>query len=92
MSAEPNATHAEVVGVLREWGKAIRGDWGGIDGRSCRDSLDRLANHLDFAHEHGEAGASLRRVRYDADVCQFGKGHWEHPWCGDYGCEGEVQS
>jgi hypothetical protein len=85
----PNATHAEVVHVLREWGQSIRDDWGSIDGRSCRDALDRLANHLAFAHEHAEADATLTRVRDDVGVCILGQGHWQH-YCEDYGCDAET--
>lgn len=32
--------------ALRAWGSAIRGDWGSIDGRSCRDQLEDLSNLL----------------------------------------------
>lgn len=83
----PPATFAEVLGVLREWGSAIRGDWSNdsIDGRSCRQELNYLADALELARRTDRAAGSLVRVRFEAGVCLSGGGHWPM-YCSDYGC------
>ena len=66
--------------VLDEWAQAIRGDWGSIDGRTCRSELQNLSSYL-FVDEPLE----VEYVRYTAGICVEGKGHWLE-WCIDNGC------
>ena len=55
--------------VLDAWGQAIRGDWGSIDGRSCRDELYAISSYL-----RGD-GDSLQPK--DVGVCMIDDGpHW----------------
>lgn len=64
----------EVAQVLREYGSAIRGDWGSIDGRSEQLTVNYFAEVI-TAPEHYTV-AQLRDV---ADICPDGEGHWtEH--------------
>lgn len=74
---EKNASHAEVIQVLREWALAIRRDWGTIDGRCSKNQLDTIAGFLEHAHEQGHAGAPLSVIRRHAGVCPHGGGHWD---------------
>jgi len=64
-------THEEIAKVLREYGSAIRGDWGTIDGRSEQLTLNYLAEVV--ADPEHYTAAQLRDV---ADICPHGKGHW----------------
>lgn len=47
----------QVAIVIRGFGQAIRGDWGSIDGRSIRDTMNHLANYLDPDSEVLDADA-----------------------------------
>lgn len=60
----------DVAQILTEFGSAIRGDWGSIDGRSVRDGMDRVAASL----RSGEA--TIASMRGDLDLCPSGEGHW----------------
>lgn len=71
-----NASFEDVRGVLYEYGSALRGDWGSIDGRCCESELGDLNRYLFVAHRDGDAGVSLSQVRVDAGVCRAGGGHW----------------
>ena len=65
---------AVVARALRAWGSAIRGDWGSIDGRTCRDEVGELAALLkDDAPEVTYAQACR-----SAGVCWFSKAWPEH--------------
>ena len=72
-----------VAQALTEFGGAIRGDWGSIDGRSVRAQLDLLADYLRYP----ESTPPLPDIRIRLDVCPYGKGHWTE-YCEDY-CLGE---
>lgn len=51
--------------ALRAWAQAIRGDWDSIDGRTCRDELERLADFLtDDAPE-----VTYEYAAWEAGVC-----------------------
>ncbi len=69
--------------ALRAWAQAIRGDWGTIDGRTCRGQLQDLAAFLD---------ADAEPVRWEdacraAGVCWFAKCWPEHcPETTGYDC------
>lgn len=75
-------TIEEVAGVMREYGEAIRGDWGSIDGRSERSTIHEFADA--FLDPIGRTVAELRSM---ADICPIGSGHWTE-YCDD-DCEGE---
>jgi hypothetical protein len=72
----------EVSKVLCEYGAAIRGDWGSIDGRSEQSSIETFADAI-LKPEKYEAAT----LRDQADLCPSGSGHWtEH--CDD-DCEAQ---
>jgi len=66
--------------VLDEWAQAIRGDWGSIDGRTCRSELQNLSSFL-----MAEEPLDIEYLRWNAEICPEGKGHWLE-WCRDDGC------
>lgn len=62
--------------LLDEYGEAIRGSWGDIDGRSERMALQDLAAAI---RQHGNQTLSDERVdelRQNLGVCRAGSGHW----------------
>ena len=61
----------EVAQCLREYADALRGDWGSIDGRSEKASLNDLADAI-LAPE----SKTVTRLREDLGVCARGDGHW----------------
>lgn len=65
-----------VPDLLEEYAEALRGDWGGIDGRTEQYKLDRLAKAM---REHGNnplTDAEVSMLRNYIDVCPNGDGHW----------------
>ena len=68
-----------VAKALTEFGGAIRGDWGSIDGRAVRAQLDLLADYLRFP----ETTPPLPDIRNRLDLCPNGRGHWTE-YCADY--------
>lgn len=77
---------ARPTDLLREYGSAVRGYWGELDGRGVKACLDDLA---DLIEETGNAdlhdGASSEERSY-LELCQHGRGHWAS-FCDAYGCE-----
>ena len=64
--------HAETAAaVLDDWAAAIRGDWGSIDGRTCRDELNEISAFL--------RGRQDTLTPKDVGVCTKGKygPHWD---------------
>lgn len=62
--------------ILNEWGEAIRGDWGSIDGRSCRAQLENLS---DWINEHGNEPLTEEEsihLRGRVNICTRGGCHW----------------
>ncbi len=60
--------------VLDDWATAIRGDWGSIDGRTCRDELGEVSRFL--------RGDRDTLTQEDVGVCikgEFGA-HWDDHW------------
>lgn len=69
--------------LLREYGEAVRGDWGEIDGRWVQRDLEAIS----YALDETEVPESLLTFRNRLDLCPSGEGHWsEH--CND-GCNGQ---
>jgi len=60
----------DVAQILYEFGSAIRGDWGSIDGRSVRNGMDRVSDSI------LDGTATISSMRDDLDLCPHGKGHW----------------
>lgn len=58
--------------ILREYGGAIRGDWGDIDGRSVKRVLEEIADVI----EGKKPSPSLEVWRVDLSLCPSGEGHW----------------
>jgi hypothetical protein len=91
-------TNEEIAQLLREFGSAIRGDWGSIDGRSIRHNMDRLADLIEVSdsdelrelsaqRSSEKRGSALLQVGRDyLNICPAGKGHWP-----DY-CDEECAS
>lgn len=68
--------------LLDEYAQALRGSWGGIDGRSERAALNCLSSAI---REHGNApltDAQVARLREDLGVCLHGGSHWTD-YCDD---------
>ena len=59
-----------VTGLMGEYFGALRGSWGGIDGRSERQRWWDFRDHL------AEGVTDKARLRADLDVCPAGGGHW----------------
>jgi hypothetical protein len=71
----------QVASVLREYGEAIRGDWGSIDGRGERSTINEFADAFLKPESF-----TAERLRDMSDICPFGGGHWtEHCYdtCGE---------
>jgi len=64
-------TIEEVSAVLCEYGAAIRGDWGSIDGRSEQSSIGTFADAMLFPERYEKA-----TLRDQAGICPTGGGHW----------------
>jgi len=76
-------TLEEVSEVLREYGSAIRGDWGSIDGRSEQGTIDCFAAAVTAPNMY-----TAEELRSLADICPHGAGHWT--WhCSTYCLEDE---
>lgn len=68
--------------LLDQYGQALRGDWGGIDGRSEKLALLNLSAAI---REHGNETLSndmILKLRDDLNVCANGGGHWDS-FCGE---------
>ena len=62
------------VRVLREYANALRGDWGSIDGRSEKISINAIADAI-----VADEPPTIEALRAEADLCPQGGGHWtEH--------------
>ena len=61
----------QVAGCLREYGSALRGSWGGIDGRSEQAVLQDLADAIEAPEKY-----ELAWMRRNLDICPAGNGHW----------------
>lgn len=77
-------TPEDLARIIKEYGQAMRGDWGIIDGRSVRDQLD------DFAEQILNPSTTPALLRSSMGICPKGEGHWNWPYCADYGCEDSV--
>lgn len=76
----PTTTPAD---LLDQYGEAMRGSWGDIDGRLIRSQLGRIS---DLMRKHGDKALSsklLRDTRFHLDLCLFGEGHWDR-YCSDH--------
>lgn len=74
--------------VLEEYGRAIRGAWGGIDGRSVMSCMEDIAADM-RKYSNGPLPDGLvqcRRISFG--ICPHGNGHWDE-YCEDYECEPE---
>jgi len=64
----------EIAKVLHEYGDALRGDWGSIDGRSERTSIQTMAR---WVADPSLFPASLEAAREEVGICSEGFGHWQ---------------
>lgn len=70
--------------VLREYGAAMRGDWGNIDGRAVRGDLEDIAGWID----NPVAFPGLLAAREQVGICRSGGGHWID-YCTEEECEAD---
>lgn len=73
--------------LLYEYARALRGSWGGIDGRSEQVALNCLS---DAIREHGNAplaDSEVLRLRDSLGVCPHGGRHWTEYCDEDSECE-----
>ena len=67
------------VSLLREYAECLRGDWGDIDGRAEKQTINRLADLISAA---GPAYAlpldAAMWIREGCGMCPAGGGHWTH--------------
>ena len=71
--------------LLDEYARALRGSWGGIDGRSEQTSLNCLSAAIRECGNAPLADAQVARLRDDMGVCPHGGCHWTY-YC-DEECE-----
>lgn len=71
-------TRNQIAQVLMEYGEAIRGDWGSIDGRSERSSIQCMAGWV----RDPDTFTDLRTGRDQVNICLDGEGHWQS-YCRD---------
>lgn len=69
----------QIATVLHEYGEAIRGDWGSIDGRSERSSIQRMAG---WVRDLSTFPDTLDEARDQVGICLDGEGHWQS-YCRD---------
>lgn len=73
--APPDTNHM-VVQALTEYGNAIQGDWGGLDGRTVNRHLGSLAALL---RTPPDQPPTIQHLRTELEICPDGGGHWtEH--------------
>ena len=73
-----------IAQAIREYGQAIRGDWGSIDGRSVRIEMNKLA---DAVEEGNPSHRDIQWWRNELGICPHGCMHWTM-YCEDYpSCE-----
>lgn len=64
--------------LLREYGSALRGSWGDIDGRSEKQALHALADAIETHGSTALSESEQRRLREELGVCPDGGGHWAY--------------
>lgn len=84
--ARISGTTEVVAQALAEYGAAIRGDWGDLDGRSVRYQLDDLVALL---RKQPTPAPTIEHLRMEMGVCPRGGGHWTQ-YCGDVKCESRM--
>ena len=77
--------------LLDEYARALRGSWGGIDGRSEQISLNYLSAAIRERGNNPLETSEVLRLRDNLDVCPRGGGHWTD-YCDEDGeCEEMVR-
>ena len=71
--------------LLREYGAAIRGHWGDLDGRSVRIDLEQISDWI----EDPETFPGVERARNLLAICPLGRGHWDY-YCDERCTEGSL--
>lgn len=74
----------QIARLLSEFGSAIRGDWGGIDGRSIQGDMDNFASWV----RNPESLPDIKTCRGWMGICPHGEGHWDD-YCDDTCAKGE---
>jgi hypothetical protein len=78
---------SDATTVLREWAQAIRGAWGDIDGRSCKDELTAIADWIDTP----KTAPDITVMRQTVGICLDGNGHWNY-FCTPDACPNEQST
>lgn len=82
------ANDAAVAEALRAYGSAVRGDWSDFDGRSCRDSLNTLADALNSPDE-----VSYESLCRSVEVCPVSRSWPEYcPETSGWSCPHMTES
>lgn len=63
--------------ILNEYGQAIRGDWGTIDGRIVRRDLEIISNIMKGYGDKDLSKEQTLMLREDLGICLSGNGHWQ---------------
>lgn len=80
--SETTTDKIRLSSIIREYGSAIRGDWGSIDGRGVRYDMDEFADCIDKGELLLDEKEAIR-LRIRLDLCPEGGGHWSD-YCIDY--------
>ena len=65
--------------ILYEYGEAIRGYWGEIDGRQMRGEIQDIAEWI----RDDDSSWTREKIRLRLNICPLGNGHWAE-YCKDY--------
>ena len=70
-------TPATPLSLLREYADCLRGDWGSIDGRSEKVTINRFADLIFAAGPAYELPLDVAMfIRGEGNMCPAGRGHW----------------
>ena len=77
--------------LLDEYARALRGSWGGIDGRHEQASLNCLSAAIREYGSNPLADSKVLSLRDALGVCPHGGGHWTEYCDEDDKCEEMVR-
>jgi len=67
--------------AMTEYAQAQRSDWSDFDGRSAQAVVSGWVEEM-----RQPSGRTIEQWREELGLCPYGKGHWESPYCEEYGC------
>lgn len=87
----PHEKNKTVSDIISEYGQAVRGDWGSIDGRSVRDDMDTMSLIVRKYGDMELPPKAYAYLAYQFGLCVNGGGHWLS-FCENYGEEDVRES